>query len=91
MRLDDAADRFLHRKLKQAHQKPQVPPEKQNFINIGMPIRCRKCGSIFRSELYPIGVRMIGDVPIPKYRRIVIVCPVKTHLEDAHDRFEWTE
>jgi len=84
-------DRFLHRKLKESLRKPEIPPEKARFIRAKRPIRCRKCGSTFRSELYPMGVRMIGDVPIPAYRRIVITCPCKCDLADAHDRFEWIE
>jgi hypothetical protein len=85
------ADKFIARKLKNAFRKPEPPAEKKRFHKAGSPVHCRKCGMTFRSELYPIGVRMIGDVPIPAYRRIVIVCPVKTDIADAHDRFEWIE
>lgn len=84
-------DRFLHRKLKNAFRKPDPPEEKKRFHKAGSPSRCRKCGMTFRSELYPMGVRMIGDVPIPAYRKIIITCPAKCDPADAHDCFEWIE
>lgn len=85
------ADKFLLKKLITAFKKPDVPQEKGRFLKAKAPTRCRKCGMTFRSELYTMGVRMIGDVPIPAYRRIVIVCPAKCDITDAHDRFEWVE